>query len=573
MARARTCEKKKGKKIKLNTGVVATADVKARGGNRTNLPPYSSFSFLSSFLPHNLDQDKEILHASLIMEDSEKLTALKKAYADIILNTAKEAAARIMVSERNAIRCQQELSTTKDEAFRILLRLKQMLDSKVSEAEIVSLNQKKKIEELEAQLEEAEDIVRELRVQLQEVQDELEHVRNKNVEPQDKQNLANNIVSPEAFPNSHEKIAPYDISSTLNGTCLDSWPESKNDSQMDKGQVHRDFASMVMRSKEPELYRNGCTQRVRAFERKSFDGKVCVTGQAEDVKNKVCNMDEEEGKLMRKTNTTKVDNISGERKNSNEIKALPKLLSRDTQVPILKSLRRKRKRATRYNKKKVLTVLDDTPNQCKSPDLHCSESLSVDNDDAGNFLSKKEIDSQNGLILLSTPLLSEINEIPTPSGCPDASEGDGAVINDCPLRNMTDHDTAVVGKSDFGSQESLCGENLEASTDKVDLDPVKESSIQLDMKNSDVIDEIPSQQSNNKVLKYTFQRKRKKESLSSPDGKSSVDESISKKRMKDKQSVSSESDKFSLMTESSRDNRRLAQVARQLISLSEKKWR
>ena len=434
----------------------------------------------------------------------------------------------------------------------------------VSEAEIVSLNQKKKIEELEAQLEEAEDIVRELRVQLQEVQDELEHVRNKNVEPQDKQNLANNIVSPEAFPNSHEKIAPYDISSTLNGTCLDSWPESKNDSQMDKGQVHRDFASMVMRSKEPELYRNGCTQRVRAFERKSFDGKVCVTGQAEDVKNKVCNMDEEEGKLMRKTNTTKVDNISGERKNSNEIKALPKLLSRDTQVPILKSLRRKRKRATRYNKKKVLTVLDDTPNQCKSPDLHCSESLSVDNDDAGNFLSKKEIDSQNGLILLSTPLLSEINEIPTPSGCPDASEGDGAVINDCPLRNMTDHDTAVVGKSDFGSQESLCGENLEASTDKVDLDPVKESSIQLDMKNSDVIDEIPSQQSNNKVLKYTFQRKRKKESLSSPDGKSSVDESISKKRMKDKQSVSSESDKFSLMTESSRDNRRLAQVARQV---------
>lgn len=61
----------------------------------------------------------------------QKLMALKKAYADIILNTAKEAAARIMVSERNAIRFQQELSATKDEAFRILLRLKQMLDSKV----------------------------------------------------------------------------------------------------------------------------------------------------------------------------------------------------------------------------------------------------------------------------------------------------------------------------------------------------------------------------------------------------------------------------------------------------------
>lgn len=438
----------------------------------------------------------------------------------------------------------------------------------VSEAETLSLNQKKKIEELEAQLEEAEDIVRELRAQLQEVQDELEHVRNKKVEPLDKQNLANNVASREDLPNSHERIAPCNISPTLNGTCLDSWPESKNDLQMNNGQVHRDFASMVMRSKEPELYRNGCTQRVRAFERKLFDGKVCLTGQAEDLKNKVFNMGEEEGKLICKSNVTKADNISGERKNSNEIKALPKLLSRDTQVPIIKSLRRKRKRATRYNKRKALPVLDDITKQCKSPDLHCSESLSVDNDDSEKCLSKKEIDSQNGLILLSTPVLSEINEVSTTSGCPDASEGDGAVINDCPLRNMTDYDTAVVDKSDFTGQESLCGENLDASTYKIDVDPVKESSINLDMKKSDVLDEIPSQQSNNKVLKYTFQRKRKKESLSSPDGKSSVDESISKKRMKDKQIVSSESDKFSLMTESSRDNRRLAQVARQVSFIS-----
>jgi hypothetical protein len=59
------------------------------------------------------------------------LTALKKAYAEIILNTAKEAAARIMVSEKKALRFQQELFSTKEEALRMLLRLKQMLDSKV----------------------------------------------------------------------------------------------------------------------------------------------------------------------------------------------------------------------------------------------------------------------------------------------------------------------------------------------------------------------------------------------------------------------------------------------------------
>lgn len=61
----------------------------------------------------------------------QKLKALKKAYADIILNTAKEAAARIMVSERKAMRFQQELVSTKEESLRMLLRLKHMLDSKV----------------------------------------------------------------------------------------------------------------------------------------------------------------------------------------------------------------------------------------------------------------------------------------------------------------------------------------------------------------------------------------------------------------------------------------------------------
>jgi hypothetical protein len=61
----------------------------------------------------------------------QKLTALKKAYADIILNTAKEAAARIMASERKSMLLEQELAATKDEALRMLLRLKQMFDSKV----------------------------------------------------------------------------------------------------------------------------------------------------------------------------------------------------------------------------------------------------------------------------------------------------------------------------------------------------------------------------------------------------------------------------------------------------------
>lgn len=60
-----------------------------------------------------------------------KLTALKRAYADVILNTAKEAAARILSSERKALRFQRELFSTKEDALQMLLRLKQMMDSKV----------------------------------------------------------------------------------------------------------------------------------------------------------------------------------------------------------------------------------------------------------------------------------------------------------------------------------------------------------------------------------------------------------------------------------------------------------
>lgn len=59
----------------------------------------------------------------------QKATALKKAYAEMILNTAKEAAARVMVSDRKTARFHHDLCGTKDEALRLLVRLKQMIDA------------------------------------------------------------------------------------------------------------------------------------------------------------------------------------------------------------------------------------------------------------------------------------------------------------------------------------------------------------------------------------------------------------------------------------------------------------
>ncbi|CAA7043295.1 unnamed protein product [Microthlaspi erraticum] len=107
------------------------------------------------------------------MAEPETLAALKRAYADTLLNTTKEAAARVLVSEKKARSYQRELVTVRDEALHTLLRLKHMFDSKVKETEMISLKQQQKVEELEAQLGEAEDIVGELRLELRELRDEL----------------------------------------------------------------------------------------------------------------------------------------------------------------------------------------------------------------------------------------------------------------------------------------------------------------------------------------------------------------------------------------------------------------
>ncbi|KAJ0876296.1 putative pyruvate dehydrogenase (acetyl-transferring) [Helianthus annuus] len=65
------------------------------------------------------------------MDADERLMALKKAYADIILNTGKEAAKRIMVSERKAVWLEYELKIAKEDAVQMLIRVKQMMDCKV----------------------------------------------------------------------------------------------------------------------------------------------------------------------------------------------------------------------------------------------------------------------------------------------------------------------------------------------------------------------------------------------------------------------------------------------------------
>lgn len=594
------------------------------------------------------------------MDDPEKLTALKKAYAEIILNTAKEAAARIMVSEKKALRFQQELFSTKEEGVRMLLRLKQMLDSKVNEAEMMTLSQQRKIEELEAQLQEAEDIVRDLREELREVQVEFEKVTNSQPRTLDEQNLEDDTATQEelslenrlmttattcSLPDSQpEPLTTSDMKNlTLNGTYESKKCPSANDSHMDNCDVRNPyFASIVMRSKEPELYRNGCTQRIRAFERYLLDGKSTFSGQVDDIPNETFTQGDEEGKGMCKTLIHKADNMLGvgekslnlvevmqadschmqavksflrkrkkrggrytkskgplyeedngmyvipiheadnmlgvEEKNLDELKVM-QADSSDIRVQVVKSFRGKRKRAARHKKSKALSCMS-LPYQFmethQPSDLSTSKTSphSVDNNDPAGENSSKITQNEGQMDPVSTVVsIPDATGIVTQLGSVDVARNDADFVKACSVQKTRDNDTVFINKSDMTRQESLSAENLVVQGCRTDVETVNGSLVDLDLKASDSNNAGSNQLVNNRFLKYTFCRKRKKESLSSPDADSSVDNDILKRKTGEKQDDSLEPQNSSLITESSRDSRRLAQVARQLISLSEKKWR
>ncbi|GLT33340.1 hypothetical protein SLA2020_079380 [Shorea laevis] len=71
---------------------------------------------------------------------------------------------------------------------------------------------------------------------------------------------------------------------------------------------------------------------------------------------------------------------------------------------------------------------------------------------------------------------------------------------------------------------------------------------------SEETDTSPTKAASDRLLKYTFQRKRKKESFSDSDEKTPAEISSSKKREGEKQNIAQETVKSSLMNEITRDS-------------------
>ncbi|KAJ0551152.1 hypothetical protein HanHA300_Chr07g0253931 [Helianthus annuus] len=194
------------------------------------------------------------------MEDqTAKLEALKKVYAEMILNTAKEAAARAMASERKAVRVGYDLRNTKDEAVRMLVRFKEMIDVKTTEADTRASSQQKRIKELDEQLNETEGVIMDLRAEIRKAHERLEEMKNNHT-------LHSN--GPSENEHMHQKNTDGTERFKCSSPCSKSCNPAKETTTSDPN-----LASIIIGNKEPELYRNGYTHRIRAIEMNLVDEK------------------------------------------------------------------------------------------------------------------------------------------------------------------------------------------------------------------------------------------------------------------------------------------------------------
>ncbi|XP_058091063.1 uncharacterized protein LOC131237362 isoform X2 [Magnolia sinica] len=535
------------------------------------------------------------------------MAALKRAYADIILNTAKEAATRILVSERKSLRFQQELFAAKEEALNMLLRLKQVMDSKIAEVERECLCQKRKVQELEVHLNKAEETVKDLRTELKIVHDELESMKNNLAKPMDEETAKCHC---DVRDNACRGKKMYTYDSIMCGlvsrpklvSTFDSRDTSQNWSSADDcrrmppfedATTHTepsnaaspskdycasnpDLPSIIMRSKEPaESYKNGFTQRIHASEQNLLSGKLPPPGQTNDRCESVVGEDGTAKKICT-VDSPKVENAEVLVENSTGSKEMVQHDSSSDRGRVVTFFRRSslRKQRSRCNQIEATTTWGTLPAQVMenrelSNVYSCSESSPCSQGNAtefeANLSSMTREEAHNGFDSHFAPEDSKNSQ----------NRSDGEIIVTGSVENATDKLKLLTEESLLTRQDSKVADASDVSVCKVNLETVD-----VPLMNSDLKDEklckivgAPTQAANDRLLKYTFRRKRKREPLGIHKDEIVIEKkNPSKRRTADKRTAVLETQKPTQVMGSSRDSRRLVQVARQLISLSGKRW-
>ncbi|KAK4749635.1 hypothetical protein SAY87_027084 [Trapa incisa] len=447
------------------------------------------------------------------MEESTKLSALQKAYAEIIMNISKETAYRVMASEKKRLQIQKELSAVKDEGLRLLMRLKQMLDVKTTEAEMTATSRRKKIEELEAQLNEAEDIVEELRGELRDAQTELAKLATNRSRSLNRNSFDPGPASTERIEgNPHESYCQSDYIYAYNP----------------------DFSARMMKERETELGRCSFTQKIHAFGGNIF-GQLSLPGKEEHLQNKVHKGGKNDPLCT--TPNLSPDQPFGMEEDPNELEVM-ETNGNHLQIEVPRSFQRKRKRTTRY-----LRCRAPVPQEKLQASSICfSKSTPNSHDDHWLSLDADQIGVQS-----KHPFVDNHVEPIKPCSFLDKKGKNKLILEESVMSH---------GK---GWEKSLMFSAAMPDTGRINLSSQIEASNLADPGSEDKY--------NGKFLKYTFQRRRKKGKVNLSDGNSTADHNTRKMELYE-HDICQETSMIDQNSESS-GHSQLMEAAEQLINLSE----
>ena len=271
--------------------------------------------------------------------------------------------------------------------------------------------------------------------------------------------------------------------------CSDCYYLGEKDCTCSSHIRDRDLPSIALRVsyKEPGLYRNGCTQRIRACEGNLLDRNS--------------NEEREKGGY-----TSKDPSFGARTQSELEYKLLA-----DVKLSSFLPFRRKRQRSTKQREPPP-----EKPDPL--PELSSRHNLVSVKDDAHSSKRPSSV----------APIL-----------CTDEVE------NKC------------IDQECEGLKEKIVPLGEETELEESFLPSVSKG----DVENGD----MPSQPVRERIIKYTFQRKRKRGNPNESEMKVSLSPEVEKRNEDDKSTrKNQQSSKASLLSDSSRDSRRLAQVARQV---------
>lgn len=403
------------------------------------------------------------------------------------------------------------------------------------EANNTSLSKQKRIEELEAQLNETEGTVIDLRAELEQARNQLDKARSNNHVHYNEPIQEERAVS---FENTTH--FPSQLSKCCNPTTSDSC----------LGNLCSGNPNLASVIKELDSYRNRCTQRIRAIEMNLVDESLL----SENVSNQQFLKN---GESIIKGDVLQVNEHTNVRKNSVKAEEQPVKVCKK---PRRKKLYGKTKAACRFHlnqqmkPRKPSLAFSNSKNISYTTNLsenssRLEEKLPHKNDQAvcnlRRSIRKRKVTNRGDdfATLCGSIRKSGEDRLRTRSEADIKGEIDSRLVTS----STKLIDVPILEKPDYNAAESTWFSNLDPN-----LEVDNESLTGFAAKTSELTNVVHCGAGNKRLVnvKYTFSRKRKKESVSNPDENSSLGEGVVKNS--------------SLVNESSRDSRRLVQVARQV---------